>query len=271
MRVSKVSQNKVEPSQNKGIKKTFYDQYNDKLFGQHTTNQSLQKKLERFRNNMAVDFYNLLLDLQLGNDGTLTSDNWVKCKEKLIDYADKYVQWDQFGNEPIDFFGDHVDSRVQFVLKCAMGSIYLLKFKTITDKVLASEMLSEAELAHLNKWVCGQITQRQIYDFSDVSVEKALKDISLIQGIPTDRYMLKKEYNRSENYGMVKACLEWVVLVSQGTVDVGRCEAEDCNKLFIPEPRGKKQKYCSETCKKRAFRTKKLSATIAIKSEAHVS
>lgn len=269
--MSKVSQNKVEPSQNKGIKKTFYDQYNDKLFGQHTTNQSLQKKLERFRNNMAVDFYNLLLDLQLGNDGTLTSDNWVKCKEKLIDYADKYVQWDQFGNEPIDFFGDHVDSRVQFVLKCAMGSIYLLKFKTITDKVLASEMLSEAELAHLNKWVCGQITQRQIYDFSDVSVEKALKDISLIQGIPTDRYMLKKEYNRSENYGMVKACLEWVVLVSQGTVDVGRCEAEDCNKLFIPEPRGKKQKYCSETCKKRAFRTKKLSATIAIKSEAHVS
>ena len=253
--MSKVSQHKVEPSQNKGIKKKFYDLYNDKLFGQHTTNQSLQKKLDRFRDNMAVDFYNLLLDLQLGNDGTLTSDNWVKGKEKLIDYADKYVQWDQFGNESFEFFGDHVDSRVQFVLKCAMGSMYLLNFKYITDKVLANEILSEAELAHLNKWVCGQITQRQIYDFSDVSVEKALKDISLIQGIPTDRYMLKKEYNRSENYGMVKACLEWVVLVSQGTVDVGRCEAEDCNKLFIPyKPGAIKQIYCSKVCKMREYR-----------------
>jgi len=253
--VSKVSQHKVEPSQNKGIKKKFYDLYNDKLFGQHTTNQSLQKKLDRFRDNMAVDFYNLLLDLQLGNDGTLTSDNWVKGKEKLIDYADKYVQWDQFGNESFEFFGDHVDSRVQFVLKCAMGSMYLLNFKYITDKVLANEILSEAELAHLNKWVCGQITQRQIHDFSEVNIDKIHANISLAQGIPTDRYMLEKEYNRSENYGMVKACLEWVVLVSQGTVDVGRCEAEDCNKLFIPyKPGAIKQIYCSKVCKMREYR-----------------
>ena len=34
---------------------------------------------------------------------------------------------------------------------------------------------------------------------------------------------------------------------------IQRCEAEDCDEIFIPTPRGKEQRYCSMRCRKRSY------------------
>jgi len=74
-------------------------------------------------------------------------------------------------------------------------------------------------------------------------------------------------YTPVHNWGMIRALYEWIVLVQSQQTEVKRCKAPKCNKLFIPDRRGKEQLYCSDTCKTRAFRAKHLTATIAIETE----
>jgi hypothetical protein len=38
-----------------------------------------------------------------------------------------------------------------------------------------------------------------------------------------------------------------------GEIEVRKCEADDCDKIFTPAPQGKKQRYCSSQCRKRAW------------------
>ena len=65
--------------QKRDLKTIFFDIYNDKQFGQHTTNVSLQKRLERFRNQLSVDFYNL-----------------EREDEQIREFADKYMLYRQY-------------------------------------------------------------------------------------------------------------------------------------------------------------------------------
>jgi len=36
-------------------------------------------------------------------------------------------------------------------------------------------------------------------------------------------------------------------------IEVRKCDAEDCENIFIPTPRGKEQRYCSMRCRKRSY------------------
>jgi len=58
----------------------------------------------------------------------------------------------------------------------------------------------------------------------------------------------------------------WVYWVWKGEIKVKHCQAEKCDKIFIPNPRGPEQKYCSKTCRdrelKRRYRRKKKQLSI---------
>lgn len=212
----------MRKAKDKDIKTIFYDLYNENIvFGQHTTNQSLQKKLDRFRDNMAVDFYNLVME----------SEN---NEQQIFEFMYKYLLSDKFG-QTIEVFGKQTN-RMVFDWKTLFLNGNLEMFNTITDKVIAKEELTQEELQVINNWLCGYISQNK-------------KD--------SGGFILLKQYVVVWHFGMIKALYEWIVLVSQGQVDVSRCEAPGCNKLFIPDKRGIKQIYCGATCKKRAFRHRK--------------
>ena len=58
----------------------------------------------------------------------------------------------------------------------------------------------------------------------------------------------------------------WVYWVWKGEIKVTHCQAEKCGKIFISNPRGPGQKYCSKTCRdrelKRRYRRKKRQLSI---------
>ena len=88
--VIKVSKYDIEPEDDNiddNIKETFYDLYNDIKEGRYryTTNQSLQKELERFRDNMAVDFYNLQLEFGNQKHGLVNRGDVKRCKPQIKD------------------------------------------------------------------------------------------------------------------------------------------------------------------------------------------
>lgn len=39
--------------------------------------------------------------------------------------------------------------------------------------------------------------------------------------------------------------------------EIRQCEAEDCQRYFIPNPSGKEQRFCSNACKQKAYRKRK--------------
>lgn len=59
----------------------------------------------------------------------------------------------------------------------------------------------------------------------------------------------------------VNLFVKWIFYVWKGNIKIKRCEAENCNKIFIPNPRGPEQKYCSTRCRdretKRRYRQRK--------------
>jgi hypothetical protein len=227
---------KVDMTEDKGIMRTFYDLYNEKIFGQHTTNQSLQKKLDRFRDNMAVDFYNLILETEKDTElikGVWNRARWKNHKKMVIDYANKYLLYNQTGEKPYSFFGDQVDHKVFEFMGFMENGLQLGLFKTITDKAISGLEFDENELKVIKNWLLGDFEQGKNND---------------------GRFVLSRIYMPFNNFGMIRALYEWVYLVSSGAVDVKVCEAGGCNKLFLPDGRGKEQIYCGATCKKRAFR-----------------
>ena len=228
----KVSKYDIEPEddniEDDNIKETFYDLYNDIKEGRYryTTNQSLQKELERFRDNMAVDFYNLQLEFGDQKHGLINRRDVKRCKPQIKDFKDRYFLWD-VTNKDFDF---KTESLISFL---AIDE-YLGMFRTITDKVIAKEKLTDDELQIINYWLCGKIEQG---------------------GNDSSGYVLKKNYVAFQNFGMIRALYEWVFLVSRGLADVGRCQAGGCNKLFIPyKPGAIEQIYCSKACKMREYR-----------------
>ena len=49
----------------------------------------------------------------------------------------------------------------------------------------------------------------------------------------------------------------WIDRVWHGVIKVRRCRLKGCDKIFIPNPKGEKQKYCSQRCRSRAYREHK--------------
>lgn len=225
--MTKVSKYDIE-SEYDDIKEIFYDLYRDIEEGRYryTTNQSLQKELERFRDNMAVDFYNLQLEFGDQKHGLRNRRSVKRCKSQIKDFENRYLLWSVANKD----FDSKIDSLIFF-----LGiDEYLGMFRTITDKVIAKEKLTDDELQIINNWLCGKIEQG---------------------GNNSSGYVLRKNYVAFQNFGMIRALYEWVFLVSRGLSHVGRCQAEECNKLFIPyKPGAIEQIYCSKACKMREYR-----------------
>ena len=137
----KVSKYDIEPEddniEDDNIKEIFYDLYNDIKEGRYryTTNQSLQKELERFRDNMAVDFYNLQLEFGDQKHGLINRRDVKRCKPQITDFKYRYLLWD-VTNKDFDF---KTESLISFL---AIDE-YLGMFRTITDKVIAKEKLTD--------------------------------------------------------------------------------------------------------------------------------
>jgi len=230
--VIKVSKYVIEPEndniEDESIKETFYDLYNDIKEGRYryTTNQSLQRDLEHFRDNMAVDFYNLQLEFGDQKHGLINRRDMKRYKPLVKAFKDRYLLWSVTNKD----FNLKTESLISFL---AIDE-YLGMFKTITDKVIEKEKLTDHELHIINYWLCGKIEQ---------------------DGNESSGYILKKNYVAFQSFGMIRALYEWIFLVSRGLADVRRCQAGGCNKLFIPyKPGAIEQIYCSKACKMREYR-----------------
>lgn len=200
----------------KDIKEIFHELYSYKQFGKHTTNKSLQKKIEKFRNQMAVDFYNL----DRKND------------DQIEKFSDKYVYKSPTATERI---GPPEDPKAKTWAEITTRDLLKHeqhKFKITTNKAITGriEDITESELERINYYI--------------------FHTFKLVERI--DHYKIQQSYFTScEIY---KGLYEWVILVSQGRVDVGRCEAEDCEKIFVKNNPGSEQLYCSKACKMREYR-----------------
>jgi hypothetical protein len=212
----------------KDIKEIFFDLYGKPNFlSIHITNQSLQKKMERFRDRLAVDFYNLK----------------PEEKKQIKDFANKYLPdvWVYFQKVPIeclmnwnwklsrtdDFYSSIKDYMVDQGQK---------RFKEITDKVIAGSELTDNELKLVNRCVLNPFGQKSYFDPKSDS----------------DRYEIAQSYmTMTSIYALEKALYEWVILVSQRDVDVGWCRV--CRKLFLKNNPGSEQIYCSNACKMKEY------------------
>ena len=201
----------------KDIKEIFHELYSyNELFGKHTTNKSLQKKLERFRDNMAVDFYNI---------------EW-KNNDQVKEFLDRYI----YVSSNLDnlYKADDISIGVVEGTSKRNTTRHLLRgeqqyFRAITDKILAGKKLTEEQLKNINYHL--------LYTFKQVKCLDDCYKIEQSSNVPDEIY---------------KALYEWVIFLSRGLVKVKRCE--ECGRLYIPTARGHDQKYCKNSCKMKSFR-----------------
>lgn len=229
-----------------GLKKEFYDLYSDTMRTAGLS-EAKRKRLEKFRNEMAVDFYNLKIDSNTNYVGMTIEQVFELYKDQINIFRDKYILY-----KGIEKLSMNITETITWKMEIDPSDQFMCKliiehkdFKNIVDKAIERKEMTEGELSHIAKNFFGEINQYPSREGGKIIL-----------------YTMK-----IKNDILFRALYEWVMLVSQKLTDVKRCEAPKCDKLFLPEPRGKEQKYCSETCKMRAFRTNKLSATIAIKTE----
>jgi hypothetical protein len=204
----------------KDIKEIFHEMYDYKQFGKHTTNQSLQKKIERHRNQLCVDFYNL--DPKDTKQIEAFSDKYVHIPDILIA---------RFGNSTgVHFDAPETPLDITRAVSTTRGLIRHEQrdFRVITDKILAGNVkeITKEELEHINYSI--------FHTFK-------LGDI--------DNYQLRQSFH--EPCEIYTSLYEWVILVAHRQVDVDRCAAEDCDHLFIPYKSGNRQIFCSSRCRVR--------------------
>jgi len=188
----------------KEVRKAFYRLYSNPVLCDNDILKPMQKKIAKFRNEMAIDFYNL-------------------TKKDVPEFAKKYLPdgAELFLDIPID---DYLINR--------LGQS---GFKRILDKILSGESVGEW-LGSLTKNLLGFIQE-------DWDQEKQRYHLVVV---------------RPENISQIlRATCEFLYLLSNDEVEVGRCGAEGCNRLFIPAVRGKAQLFCNNACRVREYRRKK--------------
>ena len=187
----------------KEVRRAFYRLYSNPVLCDNDILKPMQKKIAKFRNEMAIDFYNL-------------------TKKDVPEFAKKYLPdgAELFLDIPID---DYLINR--------LGQS---GFKIILDKILSGESVGEW-LGSLTKNLLGFIQE-------DWDQEKQRYHLVVV---------------RPENISQIlRATCEFLYLLSNDEVEVERCEAEGCNKIFLPYKPGTKQKYCSTNCRVKSFKHK---------------
>ena len=187
-----------------------------------------------------------------------TEYKWAYFKEKLIG-ADYYnldgTRLDRLDTEFQDiylrFHGYPIDVLEGVPMEFPMDEeeyqriIYgLLEFlledlpiyRAIVDKLktVPKEKISEQELAHMERRLAPDLTQ--VLDRN------------------TNEWVIHK---RAFMGHMFQNIYNWLLLLSCGAVQVGTCELEGCDKLFVIGGSGYPKKYCTGNHKVRAFRLRK--------------
>jgi len=98
-----------------------------------------------------------------------------------------------------------------------------LKFRNIVDKILSKTRLSSAEITHIN-----QRTHRELEQWEDMSGDLPLRF---------------HQYKNNEI--ILLALYDFVIALSRGDTQIGKCEMPGCYKIFIPYKSGREQRYCS--------------------------
>ncbi|HIE44235.1 MAG TPA: CGNR zinc finger domain-containing protein, partial [Candidatus Omnitrophica bacterium] len=108
---------------------------------------------------------------------------------------------------------------------------WLPKFQSITDRAIRGERPKEEDKSR---------------------IEKAFSKIKVYEEQKNGRWMpiiLQKEELPENLFDLL---FQWVYYIWKGIIRVKRCEADKCNKIFIPYPNAPiEQKYCSDRCKNR--------------------
>ena len=185
----------------KEVRRAFYRLYSNPVLCDNDILKPMQKKIAKFRNEMAIDFYNL-------------------TKKDVPEFAKKYLPdgAELFLDIPID---DYLINR--------LGQS---GFKIILDKILSGESVGEW-LGSLTKNLLGFIQE-------DWDQEKQRYHLVVV---------------RPENISQIlRATCEFLYLLSNDEVEVGRCGADDCAKIFVKNNPGSEQLYCSKACKMREYR-----------------
>ena len=160
----------------------------------------------------------------------------MKTKEKLS-FIEKYL-FGAFDPDDEGFDRDVKDTLTLYDDLIAELPI----FQAILDKVLIGEKLSDAEIAKVMESTgYSSFTQQPI----------------------GERWMLMLLDDRKSAF--LKAVYGVMVGISQRIVYLKHCKASDCSKIFIPEPRGREQLFCSDRCFKRTY-TRERRKKIANKS-----
>ena len=226
------------------IKDEFYEIYSD-IDRTAGLPKAKKQRLERLRNQMAVDFYNLKEDddndisefaekytyrnYQMPNDKGTLGEQWVRLmigelKNRLYNKDKGYKLKEH--EELLDDFKE--DQLIRTVLK------HHEMFKTIVDNIIDVKKIPPTQIAYIKNKYYGQITQ----DFHE------------------GRYRLHQTavFPLASSWVLERALYEWVMLLSRGMINVNRCEENTCQKLYIPTAKGREQKYCSNACKMRSYR-----------------
>lgn len=129
-----------------------------------------------------------------------------------------------------DIFSTKLSKEILEILKKKKED-WLPEFKSITDRAIRGEKPKKEDK---NK------------------IEKAFSMIEVQEEQKNGRWMpiiLRKE-ELPEN--LLNLLFQWVYYVWRGIIRVKRCEADKCNRIFIPYPNAPvEQRYCSDKCKYR--------------------
>ena len=192
--------------------------------------QAKKKRLERFRNQMVVDFYNL--QFKDANSEMTIKEIIEQNKEPIKVFRDKYILYK--GIEIIEMmFGKTVEKTYLESSDHFMCNLIIdhKTFKTIVDKVIDVKEITTEEILHIQKKFYGTI---ELFNIEE-------------------SYILFNTFY-TKNLGVFRALYEFVILLSCKTINVKRCEEPTCKRLYIPTARGHDQKYCKNSCKMKSFR-----------------
>ena len=167
---------------------------------------------------LAVTFYNAETDAQM-----------VDFIKKIEDDPSDLVKalWRMDGYD-YDVDGEDYTDKIQ-QLKDSQKI-----FREMLDRVLAGDILDEKQIKYI-----GYILTPLIQYVSS-------SDGLILQELPFD----------TQNY--VATLYKFVIQVAnKNTILPKRCEVPGCNKLFIPTPRGRDQRYCGDACRMRDYRRRK--------------
>jgi len=211
-----------------------------------TPADKLRRELQNYRAAVGVDFYNLDLGgaLQPAKEGGYyVTDKDPAAQAGLQAMRKFYLKY--IGGPTRLINKDGTEEQLSISMEAGQLihiMIYAPQpiYRAIVDKAISGEEMTDDEIKHINQAISGGEVYQQY------SKEK-------------ERFILKRRVYFGP-FGIIKALYEFIYDIANQRVEIGRCAAKDCNKLFVPTPRGREQLYCRRACQVRAYRHRKKTA-----------